>query len=157
DRILERPSDDALTRLLALQPDGKILVNFAGHDRNGQWFIVLARLNPDGSRDPGFAPRIELLGSDIDSSGLGVRTTSLAVQPDGKIVVSGYFDRVDGIERRGLARLNPDGSLDSTFEPPPDQSFFGETLVLHPDGQIDVIGRYGYVIRLNGDNRRFAL
>jgi uncharacterized delta-60 repeat protein len=45
-----------------------------------------------------------------------------AVAPDGKIVVAGAFRAVAGVSRRGLARLNPDGSLDSGFAPSLDSS-----------------------------------
>jgi uncharacterized delta-60 repeat protein len=34
---------------------------------------------------------------------------------DGKLLVSGRFDRINGIGRANLARLNPDGSVDQSF------------------------------------------
>jgi len=46
----------------------------------------------------------------------GVRLR-LAVQPDGKILLSGNFSTVWGVERSGIARLNADGSLDPEFAP----------------------------------------
>lgn len=39
------------------------------------------------------------------------------MQDDGRIVVAGVFNAVDGIARNGIARLNPDGSVDPTFDP----------------------------------------
>lgn len=39
----------------------------------------------------------------------------MILQDDGKIVVAGQFDKVNGITRNGLARLNADGSLDPNF------------------------------------------
>ena len=42
---------------------------------------------------------------------------SIAVQPDGKILLAGKFGAVKGYARTSLARLNPDGSLDTTFNP----------------------------------------
>src|SRR5688572_14568692 len=42
----------------------------------------------------------------------------LAVQPDGKVVIVGPFEQVAGVPRRYIARLNTDGSLDSTFTSP---------------------------------------
>jgi hypothetical protein len=44
------------------------------------------------------------------SSGDGVY--SIALQPDGKTVIGGYFTAVNGTKRNRLARLNADGSLD---------------------------------------------
>lgn len=43
---------------------------------------------------------------------------ALAMQPDGKIVIAGEFTEVDAVPRKGLARLNPDGRLDHSFQPP---------------------------------------
>lgn len=40
-----------------------------------------------------------------------------AVQPDGKILIGGYFSSISGFPIYRLARLNPDGSLDNTFNP----------------------------------------
>jgi hypothetical protein len=46
------------------------------------------------------------------------RVLDLAIQQDGRIVIGGFFTRVNGVEVPHLARLNPDGSLDPTFRPP---------------------------------------
>ena len=40
---------------------------------------------------------------------------SLAVQADGKILVGGDFTTLGGQTRTNIARLNADGTLDSTF------------------------------------------
>ncbi len=45
----------------------------------------------------------------------GHRVESIALQPDGKILIGGLFTEVNGVARGGLARLNPDGSLDPAF------------------------------------------
>src|SRR5262245_56060425 len=46
----------------------------------------------------------------------GYVKTSL-VQPDGKIIIAGAFQYYNGISRRGIARINSDGSIDATFDP----------------------------------------
>ncbi len=38
-------------------------------------------------------------------------------QSDGKVVIVGLFTTVDGVSRNSIARLNSDGSLDSSFDP----------------------------------------
>ncbi len=86
---------------------------------------------------------------------------AVAVQPDGKILIGGSFNVVAGVSRNGLARLNADGSLDTTFVPPPfSQSDLVAPLkiIAQPDGKILVAGnnfRIGGVlyplIRLNAD------
>ena len=93
----------------ALQPDGKILVGgsfsaVGATTRNG-----LARLNSNGSLDAGFNPNVE--------SGGPRAVYSLAVQPDGKILLGGFFNTVGGVNRDHLARVNPDGTLDPNFTP----------------------------------------
>ena len=40
-----------------------------------------------------------------------------AVQHDGKVVIGGMFTQVDGTTRNYVARLDADGSLDTTFDP----------------------------------------
>src|SRR5215207_4600941 len=55
--------------------------------------------------DTSFAPTI---------TGGGV--SCITVQPDQRILIGGGFTNVNGIGRRGLARLNADGSLDESFE-----------------------------------------
>src|SRR5438046_7034049 len=39
------------------------------------------------------------------------------VQPDGKLLVSGFFTKVSNANRSGIARLNSDGNLDPSFDP----------------------------------------
>ncbi len=92
---------------VALQPDGKIVV--AGrifNDATGNDFVV-ARYNPDGSFDSTFGSNGAAIA---DFGGLPEIATSVAIQPDGKIVVAGQ-----SFARFALARFNPDGSLNTTF------------------------------------------
>jgi uncharacterized delta-60 repeat protein len=68
---------------------------------------------------------------------------ALAVQPDGKIVVGGYFSSLAGVPRNLIARLNSDGSLDSAFNP--GTNFTGNAVhavALQVDGSILVGGDY---------------
>ncbi|HMR48665.1 MAG TPA: delta-60 repeat domain-containing protein [Arachnia sp.] len=115
---------------LVLQPDGKIIVagDFTTVDGIGRNRI--ARLNTDGSLDTTFDP-----GSGLNSGGL-----SLALQSDGKIIVSGFFSSVDGVARARIARLNADGSLDTTFDPGTGLSDTGRAVAVQSDGKIIVSG-----------------
>jgi uncharacterized delta-60 repeat protein len=86
----------------ALLSDGKMIVS--GHTKNPDAFTRhIARLNPDGSEDPTFVGH-------TDS-----RTEFILLQPDGKILINGFFADVDDTHRQDLARLNPDGTLDTSF------------------------------------------
>jgi uncharacterized delta-60 repeat protein len=92
---------------LALDAYGRVLVSGQLVDLAGttRYFI---RLNADGSLDSTFNPRIE-------SSSAPGTVDQAAVLSDGKIVIAGAFNSVNGTPRNGLARLNADGSLDPRF------------------------------------------
>ena len=47
----------------------------------------------------------------------GRRPVVVALQPDGKVLIGGGFTTVNGTNRSGIARLNANGSLDSSFNP----------------------------------------
>ena len=68
---------------------------------------------------------------------------AIAVQSDGKILIRGDFTTVNQVSRNGLARLNSDGSLDTTFAPA--RPLPGDTVSdidARPDGSIFVSGRF---------------
>ena len=86
---------------------GKIVIvgaftSFNGIQRNG-----ICRLNTNGTLDATFAP----------GAGVAGVVRSVALQSDGKILIGGDFTHYDGIERINVARINIDGSLDTTFDP----------------------------------------
>jgi uncharacterized delta-60 repeat protein len=119
---------------IVVQPDGKVLV---GCDAFTSTFIL--RLNADCSPDTSFNP----------GTGPNAGVTSVAVQPDGKVVVAGNFNTVNGTNRIGIARLNANGSLDTSFNP--GTGAFGVSSVAsQPDGKV-LIG--GYFAAVNGTNR----
>ena len=66
---------------------------------------------------------------------------SLAVQPDGKILLGGDFTTVSGARRNYLARVNADGSLDPSFSPGSDTPSVLALAVLR-DGKILVAGTF---------------
>jgi len=87
---------------VAVQPDGKV-VSITLPPASG---VTIVRLNPDGTPDPSFSAQT---GSSNDV------ISGLAIQADGKIVIAGTFTQINSTARNNLARLNPDGSIDSTF------------------------------------------
>jgi uncharacterized delta-60 repeat protein len=81
--------------------------------------------------------------------------TTLAVQPDGKVVVGGQAS-LPGIDAVGLARLNLDGSLDASFGNGGrvlanlfGRNFNFEDLALQPDGKIVVGGWMAFELGSN--------
>jgi uncharacterized delta-60 repeat protein len=86
-------------------------------------------------------------------SGASAQIQGAAFQPDGKIIVTGMFTEIDGVQRFGIARLHTGGSLDRSFDAPY-RADFSEPIVL-ADGKIligashnNVTGN-GTVLRLN--------
>jgi uncharacterized delta-60 repeat protein len=87
------------------QPDGKILVGGYFTTNDGTTVKGVTRLNPDGSADPTFN-----IGSGFNSG-----ASSLCLQSNGKILVGGSFSTYNGLTCNRIARLNIDGTLDTTF------------------------------------------
>src|SRR6202008_4577861 len=96
----------AAINVMALQPDGKLLVAGYFTAIGGQGRNKIARLSVDGSADSAFDANQN--PNDFVSA--------LGVQPDGKIVVGGPFTYISGKTRNHIARLNADGTLDAAFD-----------------------------------------
>jgi len=82
---------------------------------------------------------------------------AVAVQPDGKVLIGGPLTFINGTNRYGSARLNPDGSPDTAFVPsgfspavgdlgvPHDPASLSDSVTftafaLQPDGKVLVAG-----------------
>lgn len=128
---------DADVQSLALQPDGKVLFGGLFASVNNTPRTLLARVNPDGSLDSAFSPSIS--GT---AAGNQQRVDAIAVQSDGRILIGGNFGQVAGTARSGLARLNADGSLDTSFAIGSGASSSVQAIVLQPDGKILVGGSF---------------
>jgi len=104
---------------------------------NGVSLSSFARLNDDGSLDSNFTP---LLNPGSTVYGLAVYPTN--VPHAGQILIGGDFTAVNGVSRNGLARLNPDSSLDLTFNPGLGVTNAVRALALQSDGSILVGGSF---------------
>ncbi len=133
-------------KAIVLEPDGKILIGGTFTKVHDEEHYYLARLNPDGSPDSTFHPHIEGPSSMLPSY---VSVHALAVQADGKIVIVGDFIKVDGEPRNNIARLNQDGSLDTSFNPSVD--YHAYTLAIQPDGKILIGGGF---LEVGGETRK---
>ena len=65
------------------------------------------------------------------------------VQPSGKILIGGDFTTVLGVARNRIARLNPDGTLDTLFDPNANGTVFA--IAVLPDGKILAGGAFGNI------------
>ena len=154
------PGADGTVSAIAVQPDGKILVGgyfttLGGGLTGSIERYYIGRLNTDGSVDTSFEP------------GANNIVSAIAVQPDGRILVGGYFTTLGGggagtITRNYIGRLNADGTVDTSFDPGADAYVYG--LAVQPDGKILVGGFFStlggggtgtvprnYIGRLNSD------
>jgi uncharacterized delta-60 repeat protein len=161
--------------VLVLQPNGKNLVagTFSSYNDNEAASDDIVRLNRDGTLDKTFNYRAgdnRSGASGFDGSGL---ITALALQPDGKILVGGYWLRYNaGLGPKApynLMRLNADGSVDTSFNLDNGKTITSfeqrvNALALQPDGKVVVGVRRGKgtqnnLVRLNADgtlDRSFA-
>jgi uncharacterized delta-60 repeat protein len=136
------PGEVAGTGAIQLQPDGKILVPGGNAGVGG-----VLRFDHDGGLDTTFG--------DAGFAAMNIGTYALTLQPDGKILLAGSVSS-DGFQTTdiALARLNSDGSPDTTFGQGGrvTANFFGQhnwapALALQSDGKI--------ALAINGYNISF--
>lgn len=133
---------------VVVQPDGK-LVAAGSADSGGSagGDFALVRFNSDGSLDTSFGAGGTVttdLGGNADSA------SDIAIQSDGKLVVSGYTSSNSGPALTfALARYNSDGSLDTSFGSNgkvitslSSANGEGVMLSLQPDGKIVIASTY---------------
>jgi uncharacterized delta-60 repeat protein len=130
---------DDVANGIVTTPDGKIVV--AGNHHNGKSNdIIIARYNADGTLDATFGKGDDGTPDGVVDISLGDAddfATSLAVQPDGKIVVGGYHQEGSSTNMVAL-RVNTDGTLDGDFGKGNDGTPDGVVNISLGDGNDDV-------------------
>ena len=91
----------------------------------------VVRILADGTVDAAFTSTVDLVGSHV---------AAIAVQTDGRILIGGNFTSVGGTTRNHLARLMPDGTLDTGFIPSMNLPVF--CLAVQADGGILAGGQF---------------
>jgi len=143
---------------VAVQGDGAIVVVGRAQDGSGQDGFGIARYTSDGELDASFGTGGKVYTT--HATGNKAFARGVAIQSDGKIVVSGYeADSVSGVESPMLARYNSDGSLDTRFDgdgrlltaySTGSDAAFG--VAIQPDGKIVVSGHIS-----TGTKQNFAV
>ena len=107
---------------------------------NGMTTSRFVRLSQNGIVDNSFSTSIKE----------PTTITSLAVQADNKVILSGDFTFLDNVQREGIARINIDGSVDTSFNS--GSGFDGpvEKIIIQQDGKIIVVGNFS---SYNGTSR----
>lgn len=116
---------------LAVQADGRILLGgvFLSYNGNAAAPDYLLRLNPDGGLDASF---------NNGGAGFNEGVFTLAAQPDGKVLVGGYFtDYNSATAPDYVLRLNANGTLDTGFNAGgTGTDAYVNSLALQPDGRV---------------------
>ena len=123
---------DSAVNSVNIQSDGKIILGGQFTSFNGTLRNNIARLNSDGSLDVSFNP----------GSGFNSFVLSTSIQVDGKIIVGGIFTVFNGITRNRVARLNANGSLDTTFDPGAGANNIVFSVALQSNGKIVIGGQF---------------
>jgi uncharacterized delta-60 repeat protein len=142
------PNANNTVRSFALQANGQILIGGDFTTMGGAWSRYIARLNADGTLDSFSHPNV---------SGNPSLVYSILAQVDGRVLIGGFFQAVNGNPRYCIARLNADGTLDNGFSP--NANGFVHSTVMQADGKILIGGDFttaggaarNHIARLNAD------
>lgn len=138
-------------KAICTQTDGKYLVGGQFVNYNGISCNSLIRLNRNGSIDSTFfLPTIRSPYTVINA---------IVIQQDGKILIGGYFQDFNGATLSNIARLNSNGTLDTTFNSGAGANNIVNTLALESNGRIYVGGKFDIfnqvtcnnIVRLNSN------
>lgn len=111
---------------ILLQPDGKIIVGGNFTQFNGSPQNYLIRLNTDGTKDTNF----------VAPDAFNNKVSSLALLPDGKILVGGNFTSFNGQNQNRLLLLNSDGTKNVAFNIGNGFGFDVKDIAVQADGKI---------------------
>jgi uncharacterized delta-60 repeat protein len=152
DSTVSDPLASNVNTIIVRSPDNSILLGgyfstYGGATRNN-----IAWLNADGSVGNRFSGLSGVTEYDPE-------IYAVAVQSDGKILVGGFFTSFNGVPHYNLVRLNPDSTIDSSFDPNLGTAGSVRAMLVQPDGKIVIAGNIlavngivcGRIARLNVD------
>jgi uncharacterized delta-60 repeat protein len=121
---------------------GQLFAGGAFTNYNNHAVGHLVRLNGDGSVDTNFTASV----------GANAAVRAIAIQADGSVLIGGDFTNVNHVAANHIARLNPDGSLDTAFAANLAGGINGSVsaIALQADNRIVVGGQF---TRANGVTR----
>jgi len=143
---------DDQVRAIAIQPDNKILLGGAFTTYQGTPVNKIMRLNADLTIDTTFATNLGTGANDL--------VDHITLQDDGKILISGNFTQLNSVAVGYFARLNANGTPDTTFNTALGTGFnvaAVEDITVLDDDRIIVAGEFAtlnavavpYVVRLS--------
>jgi uncharacterized delta-60 repeat protein len=141
---------DLQTQCVLVRPNGKVVYAGWFSSVNGHQVNSVVQLNADGSVDTTFS-----VGS--GPYGLPRTVEDMVLQPDGKIILGGWFYSFNGSQHRGVVRIDTTGATDVTFDDLPGPGTVW-SLVLQGDGRVVVggsfdpaLGYFNNIVRLQSD------
>ncbi len=146
------PNPNGSVTTLALQPNGDIVLggNFTALQPNRTGIPAdrsdIARVNSNGTIDPSFDPALNGVADTItvlSDGSLFVGGNFTTIQVGGAALIGGSFANVGGISAPNLARLNSDGSFDSSFTANADGPV--DALAVLPSGSAVVGGSFANI------------
>ena len=111
-------------------PDGTILIWGGFTNLQGSLRTGVALLDPNGRLVEAFNPRIAFVPGQHPS------LSSVARQPDGKLLISGLIESVNDVSVGRFVRLNIDGSLDHSFDADRNLDRWAQSLAVLSNGKI---------------------
>ena len=136
-----------------VQSDNKIVIGGNFTEYNGVGFNRIIRLLTNGSIDSTFS-----IGDGFNN-GIAGYVNEIIKQPDGKLLIGGGFETYDGNSSNNIARLNTNGSYDTTFTIGNGFNAEVASIALQSDNKIIVGGFFdtfnntflfgGYIVRLD--------
>lgn len=150
DATFKNPVLNGKVNVSSLQKDGRIIVGgaFTSVTPGGNTVLRsgLIRLLSGGTFDASFDPELSITGGGTPS------VNCIATQADGKLLVGGLFTTVGhtisgtttSYTRRGIARFNPDGTVDPTFDAKINSASYEVTSIsILGDGKVLITGTFG--------------
>ena len=131
-----------------VQDDGKVIIagdftlyNLGVPTKSSR----IARLNVDGSQDDTFGLGVSGPNQRVSTLAIDRNQNPLLAGNVGKVIVGGQFTSINGTTRNRIARLNTDGSLDTSFAPGvgPNNEVFA--VAVQNDGKVLIGGSFSTV------------
>lgn len=128
---------NGIIRQTAIQADEKILAVGSFGVFNSSVHKGIVRLHPNGTLDTSFNCTIASEDGYYD-------VRCVQILSDGKILIAGVFDSVNGENISHISKLLPDGSIDETFNPISIPTYSGSiyALTVQDDGKIIIAGNF---------------
>ncbi len=121
-----------LVKTLAVQTDGNVVIGGAFTAYDGTNRNYLARLTANGRLDRTFNP----------GSAANAIVSSVGILPGGRIAVAGAFTTFNGSSLNRVARINTNGTVDTSFSQPTGLNSAVNALALQADGKLVLGGAF---------------